>query len=372
MQSLTGFFGRHGRLLIGVDISDTQVRVVSLSKQAGRYRVEGYCIGELADGAVEDGVIGDVDTVALCLERLVERMGLRTHGAALAIKSGAAFTKHVMLDSTLARREIEELMLVEAESSLPYALDEVYLDYAIADGVIAGAARRPQKMLLVACKHDVLDLRVRVAEQARLQVEAVDLESFALQRVLSRHSNLESGGYSGQQKAEQTGLVALILLESKLSSVHFFRKGEHKLSRDWRRKKAGSASAFGSVSADVDACGLDDFDACISGETRGKPSEAGTERCKAIANEIATQVCLAIGQLPNDAVASAISQAILGGADAQEVGLAEMIAESLLCQVGLANPFLDMTLAEGLDPFVIDQDAPLLMVACGLALRQPR
>ena len=135
MQSLTGFFGRHRRLLIGVDISDTQVRVVSLSKQAGRYRVEGYCIGELADGAVEDGVIGDVDTVALCLERLVERMGLRTHGAALAIKSGAAFTKHVMLDSTLARREIEELMLVEAESSLPYALDEVYLDYAIADGV---------------------------------------------------------------------------------------------------------------------------------------------------------------------------------------------------------------------------------------------
>ncbi|MEJ6651418.1 MAG: pilus assembly protein PilM [OM182 bacterium] len=191
MQSLNGFFGRHRRLLIGVDISDTQVRVVSLSKQAGRYRVEGYCIGELADGAVEDGVIGDVDTVALCLERLVERMGLRTHGAALAIKSGAAFTKHVMLDSTLARREIEELMLVEAESSLPYALDEVYLDYAIADGVIAGAARRPQKMLLVACKHDVLDPRVRVAEQARLRVEAVDLESFALQRVLLRHSNLE-------------------------------------------------------------------------------------------------------------------------------------------------------------------------------------
>ena len=149
MQSLTGFFGRHRRLLIGVDISDTQVRVVSLSKQAGRYRVEGYCIGELADGAVEDGVIGDVDTVALCLERLVERMGLRTHGAALAIKSGAAFTKHVMLDSTLARREIEELMLVEAESSLPYALDEVYLDYAIADGVIAGAARRPQNQVCV-------------------------------------------------------------------------------------------------------------------------------------------------------------------------------------------------------------------------------
>jgi Tfp pilus assembly PilM family ATPase len=42
MHSLTGFFGRHRRLLIGVDISDTQVRVVSLSKQAGRYIARGY------------------------------------------------------------------------------------------------------------------------------------------------------------------------------------------------------------------------------------------------------------------------------------------------------------------------------------------
>lgn len=113
MQSLSGFFGRHLRPLIGVDISDTQVKVVSPSRHAGRYRVEGYCIGELADDTVVDGVIGDVDTVALCLERLVERMGLRTHGAALAIKSGVAFTKHVTLDSTFARREMEELMLVE-------------------------------------------------------------------------------------------------------------------------------------------------------------------------------------------------------------------------------------------------------------------
>ncbi len=89
------------------------MRVVSLSRHAGRYRVEDYCIGELADDTVEYGVIGDVDTVALCPKRLMERMGLRTHGAALAIKSGVAFTKHVMLDSTLARREMEELMLAE-------------------------------------------------------------------------------------------------------------------------------------------------------------------------------------------------------------------------------------------------------------------
>ena len=139
MQSLGGFFGQRRRLLVGVDISDTQVRLVSLSRHAGRFRVEGYCIGELEQGAVEEGVIREVDVVAYCLKRLVKRMGIKTHAAALAIKSGAAFTKGVMFEPTLTRREIEELMLVEAESSLPYALDEVYLDYAMADEAIAGA-----------------------------------------------------------------------------------------------------------------------------------------------------------------------------------------------------------------------------------------
>ena len=385
MQSLGEFFGQRRRLLVGVDISDTQVRLVSLSRHAGRFRVEGYCIGELEQGAVEEGVIREVDVVAYCLKRLVKRMGIKTHAAALAIKSGAAFTKGVMFEPTLTRREIEELMLVEAESSLPYALDEVYLDYAMADETIAGAqllgvsrfpnslsvaAHRHQKMLLVACKHDVLDPRVRAAEQAQLQVEAVDLESFALQRALFRRADRKAGEHSGQQLAEQTGLVALILLESTLSSVHLFRGGEHKLSWDWRRKQAGAASALGSLPLDIDASGLDDFDAYIRGETRGKTSDVGADRCQAIANEIATQVRLAISQLPSDDVASALSLVILGGVDAQAAGLAATTAESLLCQVELANPFLDMTLAEDLDPLIVDQDAPLLMVACGLALRK--
>ena len=380
MQSLGEFFGQRRRLLVGVDISDTQVRLVSLSRHAGRFRVEGYCIGELEQGAVEEGVIREVDAVAYCLKRLVKRMGIKTHAAALAIKSGAAFTKGVMFEPTLTRREIEELMLVEAESSLPYALDEVYLDYAMADAQLLGvsrfpnslsvAAHRRQKMLLVACKHDVLDPRVRAAEQAQLRVEAVDLESFALQRALFRRADQGAGEHSGQQLAEQTGLVALILLESTLSSVHLFRGGEHKLSWDWRRKHAGAVSAFGSLPADVDASGLDDFDAYIRGETRGKTSDVAADRCQAIANEIATQVRLAIDQLPSDDVASALSLVILGGVDAQAAGLAATTAESLLCQVELANPFFDMTLADDLDPLAVDQDAPLLMVACGLALRK--
>ena len=81
-----------------MDISDAQVRLVSLSRHAGCFRVEGYCIGALEQGAVEEGVIREVDAVAYCLRRLVKRMGIKTHAAALTIKSGAAFTKGVMLE----------------------------------------------------------------------------------------------------------------------------------------------------------------------------------------------------------------------------------------------------------------------------------
>ena len=96
-----------------------------------------------------------------------------------------------------------------------------------------------------------------------------------------------------------------------------------------------------------------------------------SDHCREVANEISAQVRLAIDQLPSEATTRVLSLVILGGEGAQEKGLVDVTAESLLCRIELANPFKGMALAKDLDPFAIDQDAPLLMMACGLAMREP-
>ena len=364
---LSELFGtRRRQYQVGVEFTDTQVRLVSLSKRGGQHRVEGFSIDEL-------GVIGDPHAAAQCLARLVKRMGVKGQRVSLAVKSSLAFTKSALLDATLSRRENDDRMLAEAESALPYELDEVYLDYSVVESIPTSVAtqliarsRVPQelsshagayqKMLLVACKADVLDPIVEIAEQAGLRLDAVDLDSFALERALMQSTLLPL-----KEAARQPlGVVALILLESGHSCVHLFHNGNHKLHREWGHEQTNFDSYLKSQFSDeiIDAIG-----------------SARLDYYREVASETANQVRIALSQLPSDEVEGELSLALLGGNGALargliETDLIEEMANSLLCEVKSANPFRQMTLGEGVDSITLDRDAPLLMVACGLAMRE--
>ena len=382
---LSELFGtRRRQYQVGVEFTDTQVRLVSLSKRGGQHRVEGVCIGELS-------AIGDPHAAAQCLARLVKRMGVKGQRVSLAIKSSLAFTKSALLDATLSRREIDDRMLAEAESALPYALDEVYLDYAAVESIPTSVAtqliarsRVPQelsthagayqKMLLVACKADVLDPIVEIAEQAGLRLDAVDLDSFALERALMQSTLLPL-----QEAARQPlGVVALILLESGLSCVHLFHNGSHKLHREWGHEQTNFDSTLRDQFKDqLRDQFRDEFTEEFKDQLRDEMTGASArlDHYREVASETANQVRIALSQLPSDEIEGELSLALIGGNGALargviETDLIEEIANSLLCEVRSANPFRRMTLGEGVDPIAVDQDAPLLMVACGLAMRE--
>ena len=50
-------------------------------------------------------------------------------------------------------------------------------------------------------------------------------------------------------------------------------------------------------------------------------------------------------------------------------GMAEMIEAKLGTPTLIANPFADMSLASRVDADSLSNDAPALMIACGLAMR---
>jgi type IV pilus assembly protein PilM len=50
-------------------------------------------------------------------------------------------------------------------------------------------------------------------------------------------------------------------------------------------------------------------------------------------------------------------------------GLGELAEERLSTRVVVANPFAGMTVGPRVDPLALAEDAPAMMVACGLAMR---
>jgi type IV pilus assembly protein PilM len=64
-----------------------------------------------------------------------------------------------------------------------------------------------------------------------------------------------------------------------------------------------------------------------------------------------------------------VDQIVLAGGCASIAGIAEMVEEQLGVLTIVANPLANMSLSSRVQAQALAQDAPALMIACGLALR---
>jgi type IV pilus assembly protein PilM len=61
---------------------------------------------------------------------------------------------------------------------------------------------------------------------------------------------------------------------------------------------------------------------------------------------------------------------VLSGGCAGIMGIDEVVAKRTQVETVVANPFANMALSSKIRPKNLSQDAPSLMVACGLAMRR--
>ena len=64
-----------------------------------------------------------------------------------------------------------------------------------------------------------------------------------------------------------------------------------------------------------------------------------------------------------------VDHIVLAGGVASMTGLVDVVQEQLGTPVSVANPFADMSVASKVDALSLSNDAPALMIACGLAMR---
>jgi type IV pilus assembly protein PilM len=66
---------------------------------------------------------------------------------------------------------------------------------------------------------------------------------------------------------------------------------------------------------------------------------------------------------------NSVDQLLLAGGCAQVAGIDELVAARIGVPAMVANPFASMSLASRIKPQLLSNDAPSLMISCGLAMR---
>ncbi|NJD04931.1 MAG: type IV pilus assembly protein PilM, partial [Methylococcaceae bacterium] len=117
--------------LLGLDISTAAVKLLELSRTGNRYRVESYSASPLPQDAVVDKTIAKVETISNTIKAVVNQSGTKLKHVAVAVAGSLVITKTIAMPASLTDEELEAQIELEADQYIPYALDEVSLDFEV-------------------------------------------------------------------------------------------------------------------------------------------------------------------------------------------------------------------------------------------------
>jgi Tfp pilus assembly protein, ATPase PilM len=78
-------FSRKSAPILGIDISETAVKLLELSQRGSNYQVESYAVEPIAPNSVTEKTINDIDQVGETIASVVEKSGTKTKNAAVLL-----------------------------------------------------------------------------------------------------------------------------------------------------------------------------------------------------------------------------------------------------------------------------------------------
>ncbi len=341
--------------LFGLDISSSSVKMVEIVDAGkGGYRVERYAIEPLARDAVVDGNINNLEALIDAVKRGHKRLGTRTKFVAMAVPTGAVITKKIIVNGALGESELEIQVEAEANQYIPFALEEVNLDFQI----LGPSPTSPdeQEVLIAATRKEKVEDRVAVAESAGLKPLVMDVESFAQQSALSLVVQALPGGGKDQN-------IAVVDVGANVMNVTVLRNDQSVYTRE---------QAFGGnqlTQEIVTRYGMSPEEAENAKRSGGLPDDFEAEVLRPFMQNLSTEVQRALQFFFTSTQFHSVDHILLAGGSAVIPGLDEVVNAQAQVPASIANPFAQMQTSPRVQLKRLMIDAPSLIVACGLAMR---
>ncbi len=356
VSALKSIFNPKLRPLIGVDISSTAIKMVELVDAGkGQPRVERYAIELLPRDAVLDGNLASLEAVADTLRRCWERLGTSTRYVAMALPTSAVITKKITLPANLREEEMEIQVESEANQYIPFALEEVNLDFQ----VIGPAPSNPDdvEVLLAASRKEKVEDCVAAAEVASLKPVVMDVEAYATQAAYELVIKQLPGEGAGQ-------IVALVDVGASAMKVTIMKDDQ----QIYLREQAFGGSQL--TDKIMHAYGMGQEEAENLKRSGTPPDNYEAEILHPFIENLAQEVARAMQFFFTSTPYNEVNHIILAGGSALVPGVAELVGQRTNVNTLLANPFAGMAISPRIRAKQLAADAPSLMVACGLALRK--
>ncbi len=291
---------------VGLDIDGRFLAAVQTSEG----RIERAASVELPEGVVREGEVADPAALAAALKEFAADAGLPKN-VRLGVSNQQIVVRLIELPVIEDAKEREAAVRFEAADAIAMPLDEAVLDHQLAGASESDVGTPRMRVVVVAARRTMVDGFVGAVKSAGLKPEAIDLDAFALVRMLAEGSATSDAARVFCHLGGVTNLAVAV----------------------------GSSCLF------------------------ARPLSSSPESDEA-ASELADQIRLSIDYYMTQPQARPVDQVVFSGPGARDAALLESLSMQLGLPTVVAEPLgsLDAAALAG------DEDAYRYTVAAGLAL----
>ena len=341
-------------LMVGIDIGSHSVKAVLLSQKETHYRLEAFAVEPMPKGAMAERTIQDIEAVGRVINKIRKKLPKNVSDAATAVSGQAVITKIIFMDVALTDAELESQIEIEADSLIPYPLDEVSLDFEKLD--VNEADPSKVNVLLSAARTESVEARAGAVESGGFMPKVVDVEAYALSR------NLELC-YDLLPEDAPEKVVAFIDVGASMTLISVTQNGETLYTRD---QVFGGEQYTNSIVSYYNKSFEDAELAKTSGDL---PPNYTFEVLAPFQTSFLQQVRRAIQMFLTTSGKEQVDYIVLSGGTSLIAGLDKLLIDELGIHSVTMNPFEQMELAPSVDRESLEKQQAQLAVATGLALR---
>ncbi|HDS1818409.1 TPA: pilus assembly protein PilM [Pseudomonas putida] len=204
---MLGRLGMDAGSLMGVEIAPDSVRIVQLQRRNGRCKVAAWAHEPYEPYTGSDWA-SDPARVVAALRRAYRRSGSRQRRVAVALPANQVICKSCQLPAGLREADMEAQLLAEADRLFPFPLEDLALDFQVLGPSEAQAGCL--EVMVAACRERSLEPVEALIAAAGLHLEAMEVDSIALQRMLPQSN---------------PAARVLLRLEAQGATLHCWRQG---------------------------------------------------------------------------------------------------------------------------------------------------
>ncbi len=176
--------GRSGGPTVGLDIGSRWIKVAEVVPSRGGVTVRAIGMAPTPEGSMENNVIVDPQLLGDAVKKLLKESGCSSKSSVSSVSGQGALVVRVIEVPKMSDNELAETMRWEVERHVPFAANEVIMDFQVIDRADAPPDAQNMEVLLAVAQQDMIDRHVEMLKAAGLKPSAIDVEPLAAARSL--------------------------------------------------------------------------------------------------------------------------------------------------------------------------------------------